>query len=130
MRICKCNLAILLCCIAAYFLIDHHAKLRRMGPVPCRRSKKGKRTMLGFFLAITTILSLSAGTAMAKSAPVTQTTQIASSQIDIGGSGEISNPGQLASGHSVFPGAATAAHATQPAVWAQEPESISLGTEP
>ncbi len=86
--------------------------------------------MLGFFLAIATILSLSAGTAMAKSAPVTQTTQIASSQTDIRDSDAIFNHRQLASVGDEYLGTTTAAHATPPAGWGQEPESISLGTEP
>jgi hypothetical protein len=86
--------------------------------------------MSNFSLAVATILSLSAGTAMAKPAPVTQTMQIASTQIDIRGSHEIRDRRQLASGGGEYPGTMTGAHATQPPVWDQEPESINRGTEP
>jgi hypothetical protein len=86
--------------------------------------------MSKFFLAVATILSLSAGLAIAKPAPVTQGTQIASNQINILGSDEIGNPHPLASEHSEYPGTTTGAHAVQPTVWGQEPESISSGTEP
>jgi hypothetical protein len=86
--------------------------------------------MSKFFLAVATILSLSAGTAMVKPAPVRQRMQIASSQIDIRGSDEIRNRRQLASGGDEYLGTTTGAHATQPAVWGQEPESINRATEP
>jgi hypothetical protein len=86
--------------------------------------------MSKFFLAVATILSLSAGTAMAEPAPVRQKMQIASTQIDIRGSDEIRNRRQLASGAGEYLGMTTGVHATQPSVWDQEPESISRGTEP
>jgi hypothetical protein len=67
---------------------------------------------------------------MVKPAPVRQRMQIASSQIDIRGSDETRNRRQLASGGDEYLGTTTGAHATQPAVWGQEPESINRGTEP
>jgi hypothetical protein len=67
---------------------------------------------------------------MVKPAPVRQRMQIASSQIDIRGSDEIRNRRQLASGGDEYLGTTTGAHATQPAVWGQEPESINRATEP
>jgi hypothetical protein len=86
--------------------------------------------MWKFFLTVATILSLSAGTAMAKPAPVGQTMQTASSQIDIRGSDAIPNRCQLETGSDEYLGTTTGAHATRPADWGQEPESISGGTEP
>jgi hypothetical protein len=86
--------------------------------------------MSKFFLTVATILSLSAGTAMAKPAPVGQTMQTASSQIGIRGSDAIPNRSQLETGSDGYPGTTTGAHATRPADWGQEPESISGGTEP
>lgn len=86
--------------------------------------------MSKYSLAVAALLSLSAATAMAKPAPVGQRMQIASSQIDIRGSDAIHNRRQLASGADEYLGTTTGAHATQPAVWGQEPESINQGTEP
>ena len=86
--------------------------------------------MSKFFLAVATILSLSTRTAMAKPAPVGQTTQTASNQIDVRGSDAIPNRSQLDTGRDGYPGTTTGAHATRPADWDQEPESISGGTEP
>jgi hypothetical protein len=86
--------------------------------------------MSKFFLAVATILSLSAGTAMAQPGPVGQRIQIASSQIDIRGSDEIRNRRQLARGGDEYLGTTTSLHAAQPTVWGQEPESIDQGTEP
>jgi hypothetical protein len=86
--------------------------------------------MSNFSLAVATILSLSAGTAMAKPVPVTQQTQIASTQIDIRGSHEIRDHRLLAGGGGEYLGTTTGAHATQPADLDQEPESINQGTEP
>jgi hypothetical protein len=91
-------------------------------------SKKGKRTMSKFFLAVATILSLGAGSAMAKPAPVTQGTQIASNQVDILGPDQIRDRRQIESGGDQYLRTTTGAHATEPALW--EPESINLGTEP
>jgi hypothetical protein len=84
--------------------------------------------MSKFFLAVAATLSLTAGAAMAKPVPIRQQTQIASTQIDIRGSHEVGNL-RLASGGEHL-GTTTGAHATQPAVWQQEPESINRGTEP
>jgi hypothetical protein len=86
--------------------------------------------MSNFSLAVATILSLSAGTAMAKPVPVTQHMQIASTQIDIRGSHEILDRRPLAGGGGKYLGTTTGAHATQPGDLDQEPESINLGTEP
>ena len=86
--------------------------------------------MSKFSLAVATILSLSAGTAMAQPGPVRQRMQIASSQIDIRGSDEIRNRRQLARGGDEYLGTTTSPHAAQPTVWGQEPESIDQGTEP
>ena len=86
--------------------------------------------MSKFILTVATILSLSAGMAMAKPAPVGQTTQTASNQIDIRGSDAIPNRRQLDTGSDEYPGTTAGAHATRPADWGQEPESISGGTEP
>jgi hypothetical protein len=86
--------------------------------------------MSRFFLAVATILSLGAGTAMATPAVLKQKMQIASTQIDTRGSDGIRDSRQLASGGREYLGTTTGAGATQPSVWHQEPESISGGTEP
>ena len=86
--------------------------------------------MSKFSLAVATILSLSAGTAMAQPGPVRQRIQLASSQIDIRGSDEIPNRRQLARGGDEYLVTTTSPHAAQPTVWGQEPESIDQGTEP
>jgi hypothetical protein len=87
--------------------------------------------MLTIFLAAAVTLSLSTGSAMAKSLQVRQQMQIASTHPDIGGSSEqIRNRLQFATGNHAYPKAEIGANTTQSAVWDQEPESISSGTEP
>jgi hypothetical protein len=86
--------------------------------------------MWKFSLAVAMILSLSAGTAMAKPSPLKQKMQVASTQIDMRGSDDMRDRRQLASGDGEYPGTATGAHATQPPVGDQAPESINRGTEP
>jgi hypothetical protein len=85
--------------------------------------------MSKFSLAVATVLSLSAGTVMAQSVPITQQMQIASAQIDIRGSHELRDRRLLAGGGGEYLGT-TGAHATQLANLDQEPESINRGTEP
>ena len=82
-----------------------------------------------FSLAIVTILSLGAGTAMAKPVPAGHRTQIASSQIDINGFHGIRNR-PSGSGDHQYLGTTAGSHGSQPADWDQEPEAINLGTEP
>jgi hypothetical protein len=87
--------------------------------------------MLKTLLAVTTMLGLGAGAAMAENVQVDQQTPIAPPHINICCSTEIRTRPQLATRESEYSETATIGKdATQPTGSDQEPESISRGTEP
>jgi hypothetical protein len=89
--------------------------------------------MPAILLAIATILSLSAGTALAERAAVKQQIQVASTHIETGSSDAIRSTVQLAARGGDHPEAKAHARATRlipKADYNPEPETISRGTEP